>query len=142
MKFGQRQMVMALAVLLAGLSISAMASPRKNVKRPLHFKGSTAVAKGFVGGENIDTYTFSAKKGQVVSVMFETTGKDLKFTISGPGETVLVEADETGKSRRWEGEIPRTGQYAIDVTSNPEPSHYTLTVVRKQAKPTRHPKKP
>lgn len=135
MRLGQKQMVMALAVLV-GLSVSATA---KHKTRSLKFKGSTAVASGFVGGENIDTYWFHANKGQVESVKFRTTDAKPNFTISGPGKNPQVEFGQMGgDGLSWNGKIEKAGEYSIDVTSNPETSHYTLTVVREKAKPSQH----
>jgi hypothetical protein len=139
MMHGLRQVIYALSVVMIGLVISATALPPKNKVVTLRFRGGKATAKGFVGGENIDTYVFLAKKGQTASVQFKTTDVKPNFTISGPGKDPQVDFGKKGDDGlSWEGEIPKTGRYSIDVTSNPDPSNYTLTVVLRQPKKTGH----
>lgn len=124
--------LVALATLL--LAPSA-ARGQENIKR-LH---SSAVVRGFIGGESHDSYVVRAREGQIITVQISwrrEQNPDLgnnraEFFVSPSpefaGDGKVKFGKESDRGKRWRGKAPKTGDYYIYVNAHPT-AHYTLRV--------------
>src|SRR5690242_9098510 len=93
---------------------------------------SSAIVRGFIGGESHDNYVIRAHKGQILTVRISWRREgdnQASFKVSesedySTGEPVKF-GTESGHGTQWVGRIPKDGDYYIDVVAHPV-AHYTL----------------
>jgi hypothetical protein len=87
------------------------------------------IAKGLVGGEWTDYYLVHVKLGRRLIVRATSPHMLTRVEVShADGESGLQDPPNRSDQTRWEGKVPRTGDYLISVNVYPGSEHYTLTV--------------
>lgn len=115
------------------LAVPEVAGGRVETSLPRRLR-SSALARGFIGGESHDGYVVRARKGQTLTVRLSWRREGdsrASFAVSESpdpytGEPVKF-GNDSNNGRRWVGRIPRSGDYYIDVVAHPS-AHYTLHV--------------
>ena len=117
-------------ILLAATAIQSQPpeTPAKRLK-------SSAVVRGFIGGESHDSYVIRAVKGKTMMVQiswrregdnnagFEITESSSFFS----NKELITFGEESKDGTRWTGKIPKTANYYIYVVAHPT-ARYTLRV--------------
>jgi hypothetical protein len=90
--------------------------------------------RGFVGGESHDSYVIRARKGQALTVRLSWRREGdnrASLSVSEAPDFYSAEPAKFGTEydggRRWEGRIPKTGDYYIYVVAHPS-ARYALKV--------------
>jgi hypothetical protein len=96
---------------------------------------SPAPVSGFIGGESHDGYVVRARKGQTlrVRISWRREGDNrASFSVNESPDYYSAEpvkfGNESDNGKRWDGRVPRSGDYYIDVVAHPS-AHYTLRVI-------------
>ena len=82
---------------------------------------SRAVVKGTIKGDGSASYTLGAEAGQVLKVVLKanaSTSFNLYAPGRGPGQESLANGERTPEPNRFEGPLPASGVYTIDVYMN------------------------
>jgi hypothetical protein len=129
-KTGKCALIFYLALFAIAPSLSAQ-DAGKTTRRIQFARGrTTATLKGQIKKNQEIVYLLRANKGQTLSVRVaaaSTPNHDVVFTINGPGNVSLME--EGDLNTEWSGELPATGDYAINLGMiESESSHFTLEV--------------
>jgi len=91
----------------------------------------TVIARGLVGGEVTDYYLIHVEAGRRLIVRSTSRLKRTQVHVSAAAEEdALRDAPDRSDLTRWEGNVPRTGDYLISVNVYPGGEHYTLVVGR------------
>ncbi len=87
-----------------------------------------------ITGSQTVKYLLAANAGQIMTVSLDTDNNGNTFTITAPGAQSAMFTG-TDNANRFEGPVPASGDYAIDVFLMPkaagdgQAANYTLTVV-------------
>lgn len=125
----QRRTSVRALLLTALLLATAIAVPAQgNRTRRVRFargRTSTVIKDAVVRGTR-DRYILGARAGQTLIVHISSVEDNAVFDIYGPGgKRILDGAQETTD---WTGELPRTGDYVIEVGGTRGNATYTLEV--------------
>jgi hypothetical protein len=86
--------------------------------------------KGLVGGEWTDYYLVHVKAGRRLIVRATSPLKLTRVEVSASdGGDGLKDPPDRSDHTRWEGTVPRTGDYLISVNVYPGSEHYTLRII-------------
>ncbi len=94
---------------------------------------SSTKVKGLISGYKIIDYKLRAKAGQTMSVAILTSNRNNYFNILAPGETEVAFFIGTRDGDRYEGNLPRSGEYTVRVflirsaARRNESARYTLS---------------
>lgn len=120
----------ALAVLLISVAVSSAQEdpvPKTRLRSP-------ASVGGHIGGESHDSYVIRARRGRKMTVQLSWRREGdnrAEMTVSDSANFFEGGSVNFGKTsadgRRWDGRIPRTGDYYIYVVAHPE-ARYRLRV--------------
>lgn len=118
-----------LSLLLVFIVSPGSAQSKKIVKRVKFARGtSSTVKKGTIRSNQEVVYLVGARKGQQMklSLTGKSANNDVVFTIEGPPGSDLAEGPDT----KWNGKLPRTGDYKINIgLIESKSGSYTLEVV-------------
>jgi len=107
--------------LIAILLLSSAALPQTRIR---FARGrTTAVLRGSVTAGNTNPYILGARGGQTMSVHLVSRGNSARFELYAYRGQVLAE-DTTD----WEGELPVSNDYVINITTATRRADYTLEV--------------
>ena len=100
---------------------------RQRIKFP-RGRTSTAISNAVLR-EEIDEYLLGAKAGQRMTVEISSVEGNAAFLIHTPGrEGTLVGAGQGDDATHWDGELPATGDYVIEVAPTRGNATYRLKV--------------
>jgi len=128
-------LIVALATLLLAATITWGQEYTQRLRSP-------ATVRSFIGGESHDSYLIRARKGQTMTVRIswqrehdnELGDNHAEFFVGElpnfGGDGRVEFGKESFKGKRWNGKIPKTGNYYIYVMAHPT-AHYTLKVTVK-----------
>jgi len=126
---------LTIAWLLLVVCPLSVAAESIEVKRISFAAGtSSATVKGSITGDKIVDYKLGAKAGQKISVTFQTSSGSNYFNLMAPGETEVAFFNGSNEGNRYEGNLPKTGDYTVRVylmrsaARRNEKANYTLTV--------------
>ena len=121
--------MVAVAALLSSTVTCLSQVERKPVRLRFPRGRNTAVVKGLVGGEVTDYYLVRARAGQRLIARATSPLRRTQVNVSWAADDAQL-ADEPERSdlTRWEGRVPRTGDYLITVNVYPGGEQYTLRV--------------
>ena len=117
--------------LFAVLATTSFAQKGNDVERKIKFaKGkSSATVKDSIADRNTThSWIVGAKAGQTMTVVFNSTRKDVDFCISYPNGGT---DDDSCSKRKWIIEPTEDGNYTFMIDSKRENTPYTLTVTIK-----------
>jgi hypothetical protein len=113
---------------------AARAQEDTTPKKRLH---SPAAAKGLIGGESHDSYVIHLRRGQTIMVRISwrrEADNRAEFTVSESADFFKGEPVGFGKrsadGKRFEGRIPRTGNYYVYVVGHPTVQYVLRVAVR------------
>jgi len=86
-------------------------------------QSGTRVANS-VGPQRLRRYVVNAQEGQILSAELSGVSGPVTLNIRLPGGQLVADA---AKVLAWEGQLPRSGDYLIDVVS-PEDAEFTLSI--------------
>ncbi|WP_295440611.1 hypothetical protein [uncultured Thiodictyon sp.] len=135
----KRALCLSLALLLSPLtSLHA-----EGVHKTIHFprgQSATTVSDSVVRGDR-DLYDITAKAGQTMTVKISSVENNAVFTLYQPGYRATTEdgiatingatldgAGEGDDAMRWQGTLPASGTYLIEVGGTRGNATYKLTV--------------
>jgi hypothetical protein len=115
-------------VLVFGAVSAALAEGvRQRIKFP-RGRTSTTISNAVLR-EEIDEYLLGAKAGQRMTVEISSVEGNAAFLIHTPGRNgMLAGAGEGDDATSWEGELPATGDYVIEVAPTRGNATYRLKV--------------
>ena len=117
--------VTALVLTLASVAFAAGVSQQIRFARG---RTSTVIRQSVLRGER-DHYTLRARAGQKLKVSISAMEKNAAFQIYLPDrKKTLKGAGETDDALRWNGKLPVTGNYTIEVGSTRGNAGYKLLV--------------
>jgi hypothetical protein len=118
---------LASMLVIATMSVSFADGVRKRIKFP---RGRTStVINNAVLREDIDQYLLGAKAGQRMKVEISSVEGNASFQIMMPGnKRMLPGATFDDDATRWNGELPETGDYVIEVAPTRGNATYRLKV--------------
>ncbi|MEM8602888.1 MAG: PPC domain-containing protein [Cyanobacteria bacterium P01_H01_bin.121] len=94
----------------------------------IHFQpgATTASVQGFLGSNESDHYTFSARQGQPSDIYVSSPNGKGDLTLIAPNGQVLASANQ--EITDWHGTLPVTGTYQANVSNGhgSEVGYYTL----------------
>lgn len=118
--------LMTVALLLV-TTISVLAGGRDRTRRIRFERGrTTKVIKDAVVRGDRDRYILHARAGQTLIVHITSVENNAVFDIYRPGGRRTLENAE--ESTDWNGSLPRTGDYIIEVGGTRGNATYTLEV--------------
>jgi hypothetical protein len=85
----------------------------------------SAVISGFMAGQDVKSYIFSAKSDQWLVLHLSSTRKAARFRLYEFGDSQSGEV-ELGNGTDWEGVLADSAEYAIYVYSEGKSAKYTL----------------
>ena len=98
-------------------------------KRIKFAKGkSSATVGGAVLRDEVHYYLVKVNKGQKMTVKISALEKNASFRIINPSGEYLEGAGELDDPTNWNGTIPKSGDYKIEVAPNRGNATYRLTV--------------
>lgn len=113
-------------LLLATCALAAQKGLTKRVRFP---RGrTTTILKNSVVRGTVDRYTLGARSGQKMSVHITSVEKNAVFTIYTPTGSTLEGAGEGQDATDWNGELPQSGDYVIEVGGTRGNASYTLEI--------------
>jgi hypothetical protein len=129
-QFKHIAIVIAVAIHLTLLPLTCFTQNPPNPRRLKFSRGrNTVIIKGLVGGEWIDYYLIYAKAGRRLVVRSTSPRKLTRVEVLDvDGQGGLQDLPDRSDHTRWEGTVPRTGDYLISVTVYPGGEYYTLRV--------------
>ena len=86
------------------------------------------MVRGSVGGEATDYYLVRARAGQKLVVQAISRLKNTQVSVSQAEGDISLADERDCDQTRFEGRVPRTGDYLIRVNVHPCGEDYTLTV--------------
>ncbi len=117
--------ILLTALLLVTVMADAAQGDRTRRVRFARGRTSTVIKEAVVRGTR-DRYILGARAGQTLLVHITSVEDNAVFDIYGPGgKAVLDGAQETTD---WTGELPRSGDYVIEVGGTRGNATYTLEV--------------
>jgi hypothetical protein len=87
---------------------------------------TAAVIQGTVQPGQVVTYTVQAGKAQPLILLLESPNTDVTLGVLNPDGTYLL--NPANKWSYWQWQLPKTGQYTIQVIGGASTEKYTLTV--------------
>jgi len=103
---------------LGGIGIAAAdvwANDIRNERLQFSRGEISAMTKGKVTGREIVDYKLSARAGQGMIVNLETDNPSSYFNVLAPGESEVAFFIGSIKGKRFEGDLPKSGDYTIRV---------------------------
>ena len=120
--------MIALAPTLTGAAFAAGVNQQI---RFAHGRTSTVIRQSVLRGER-DHYILRARAGQKLKVFISALEKNAAFQIYLPGRKKMLKgAGETDDAVRWNGKLPVSGSYTIEVGSTRGNAGYKLFVALK-----------
>jgi hypothetical protein len=121
------RLTILIVVLMFGTASATFAEGvRKRVKFP---RGRTStVINNAVLREEVDQYILNARAGQRMKVDISSIEDNASFEIVRPDKTRLSGADWADDAKHWNGELPETGDYVIEVAPTRGNATYRLKV--------------
>jgi hypothetical protein len=90
--------------------------------------GTSTTLEGTLAANEINYYVLYAIQGQTMSVALTSTKDRAVLSIYGMSDgTFLVNGQQSGATS-WQGTLPNTQDYAIDVIGGKKPADYTLSI--------------
>ena len=124
--FGIKFRVLFIAALLLVTTCAAVAA-RDRTRRIRFERGrTTKVIKDAVVRGDRDRYILHARAGQTLIIHITSEENNAVFTIYRPGGRQTLENAQ--ESTDWNGSLPRTGDYIIEVGGTRGNASYTLEV--------------
>ena len=116
-----------LVVLVFATSVTLADGLRKRIKFP---RGSTStVINNAVLRDEIDQYILNARAGQRMKVDISSVEGNANFQITRPDKTQLLPgAGFDDDVKHWNGELPESGDYTIEVAPTRGNATYRLNV--------------
>lgn len=112
--------------LLLTLTVSA-----EGVKQNVRFapgKDRATVSGAVIRGDR-DLYHLGAAGGQKMTVTITSLENNAVFQVYGPNGKTLAGAGETDDATRWEGTLPKSGNYRVEVGGTRGNATYKITFV-------------
>ena len=122
------RLTILLVVLLLGTATVTFADGvRKRIKFP---RGSSStVINNAVLRDEIDQYILNARAGQRMKVDISSVENNASFQITRPDKTQLLPgASFDDDATHWNGELPETGDYVIEVAPTRGNATYRIKV--------------
>ena len=122
------RLTILLVVLMLGTATVTFADGvRKRIKFP---RGSSStVINNAVLRDEIDQYILNARAGQRMKVDISSVENNASFQITRPDKTQLLPgASFDDDAKHWNGELPETGDYVIEVAPTRGNATYRLKV--------------
>jgi len=90
--------------------------------------GTTATLKNSVVRGTVDRYTIGARSGQKMTVRITSLEDNAIFVIYQPDGEILEGTGEGPNEMNWNGALPRSGDYVIEVGGTRGNATYKLKV--------------
>ena len=122
------RLTILLVVLMLGTATVTFADGvRKRIKFP---RGSSStVINNAVLRDEIDQYILNARAGQRMKVDISSVENNASFQVTRPDKTQLLPgASFDDDAKHWNGELPETGDYVIEVAPTRGNATYRLKV--------------
>jgi hypothetical protein len=122
------RLTILLVVLMFGtVTLTLAEGVRKRIKFP---RGSSStVINNAVLRDEIDQYIVNARAGQKMKVDITSVEDNASFQITGPDKTQLLPgAGFDDDVKHWNGELPESGDYTIEVAPTRGNATYRLKV--------------
>ena len=121
-----RLTILVLVLIFGTVSVTFGDGVRKRIKFP---RGRTStVINNAVLRDEIDQYILNARAGQRMTVDISSVEDNASFEIVRPDKTQLPGAGFDDDARHWNGELPETGDYVIEVAPTRGNATYRLKV--------------
>ena len=134
----KRPLMLLVVLVFATASVTLAEGVRKRIKFQ---RGRTStVINNAVLRDEIDQYILNARAGQKMKVDISSVEDNASFQITGPDKTrVLPGAGFDDDAKHWNGELPESGDYTIEVAPTRGNATYRLKVeIVDQHKPAGH----
>ncbi len=116
-------------LLSASLAFVAIFAHADTTKRIKFAKGKTsAIVKGAVLRDEVDTYIVGVNKGQWMTVDVTSIENNASFRIRNASGEYVQGADELSEATIWKGTVTESGDYKIEVAPNRGNATYSLKV--------------
>ncbi len=113
-------------LLLATCVLAVQTGLSKRVRFPRG--GTTATLKNSVVRGTVDRYTIGARSGQKMTVRITSLEDNAIFVIYQPDGEILEGTGEGPNEMNWNGALPRSGDYVIEVGGTRGNATYKLKV--------------
>ena len=122
-----RLTILLVVLMLGTVTVTLAEGVRKRIKFP---RGSTStVINNAVLRDEIDQYILNARAGQKMKVDISSIEDNASFQITRPDKTQLLPgAGFDDDAKHWNGELPETGDYVIEVAPTRGNATYRLKV--------------
>jgi hypothetical protein len=87
---------------------------------------TAALMQGNLQAGQVVSYTFEAAQSQPMVLIMDSPNHDVSLGLSAPGGVQLL--DPANKRTSWQGMLPSTGQYKLQVSGGAATQAYALTV--------------
>jgi hypothetical protein len=122
-----RLTILLFVLMLGTVTVTFAEGVRKRIKFP---RGSTStVINNAVLRDEIDQYILNARAGQKMKVDISSIEDNASFQITRPDKTQLLPgAGFDDDAKHWNGELPDSGDYTIEVAPTRGNATYRLKV--------------
>ena len=122
-----RLTILLVVLMLGTVTVTLAEGVRKRIKFP---RGSTStVINNAVLRDEIDQYILNARAGQKMKVDISSIEDNASFQITRPDKTQLLPgAGFDDDAKHWNGELPDSGVYTIEVAPTRGNATYRLKV--------------
>jgi len=122
-----RLTILLVVLMLGTVTVTLAEGVRKRIKFP---RGSTStVINNAVLRDEIDQYILNARAGQKMKVDISSIEDNASFQITRPDKTQLLPgAGFDDDAKHWNGELPDSGDYTIEVAPTRGNATYRLKV--------------
>jgi len=122
-----RLTILLVVLMLGTVTVTFADGVRKRIKFP---RGSSStVINNAVLRDEIDQYILNARAGQRMKVDISSVEDNASFQITRPDNTQLLPgASFDDDAKHWNGELPETGDYVIEVAPTRGNATYRLRV--------------
>jgi hypothetical protein len=122
-----RLTILLFVLMLGTVTVTFAEGVRKRIKFP---RGSTStVINNAVLRDEIDQYILNARAGQKMKVEISSIEDNASFQITRPDKTQLLPgAGFDDDAKHWNGELPDSGDYTIEVAPTRGNATYRLKV--------------
>ena len=126
-RFFDRLTILLVVLMLGTVTLTFAEGVRKRIKFP---RGRTStVINNAVLRDEIDQYILNARAGQKMKVDITSVEDNASFQITGPDKTQLLPgAGFDDDVKHWNGELPESGDYTIEVAPTRGNATYRLKV--------------
>jgi len=126
-RFFDRLTILLVVLMLGTVTLTFAEGVRKRIKFP---RGRTStVINNAVLRDEIDQYILNARAGQKMKVDITSVEDNASFQITRPDKTQLLPgAGFDDDVKHWNGELPESGDYTIEVAPTRGNATYRLKV--------------